>query len=104
MKPKGAKEIFRLVAPEFGKVDNKTVGAWLALTEPLVSRRAFGGLHGQALAFLAAHRMKVAGVGCGDESLKPETDKIGAMKRAGVASFSEGSVSLSLNHSAAEPS
>ena len=103
MKDKDHLAVFRLAAAEFKEVPDKTVRAWFALTEPLVSKRVFGSLHGQALAFLTAHRMKLAGAGdAGDPHTSEQMDKIGKLKRAGVASISEGKVSVSLSHSAAE--
>ena len=93
-------EIFRTLAPAFSEVPGETVNAWIALTEPLVGRRVFGGLHSQALALLTAHRMEMSGLGCAEPGMDGQIGKIGALKRAGVASFSEGQTSISLSHGA----
>ena len=100
MKTPNVLETFRVIAPEFEKTTNKTVNAWITLTEPLVSKRRFGSLHTQALAFLTAHRMKMSGVDLKDENTKEQLDKIGILMRSGVGSFSEGQTSISLNHNA----
>ena len=100
MKTLNVLETFRTIAPEFEKTPNKTVNAWIALTEPLVSKRRFGNLHTQALALLTAHRMKMSGLDCKDPHIKEQLGKIGGLLRAGVASFKEGQASISLNHSA----
>ena len=86
-----ALEIFRVVAVEFAKEDDATVGLWLNLTAPLVSRKRFGEVYGQALALLTAHRMKTAGVGSesgGGESDLGDIGGVGAAFR--VASYSSG--------------
>ena len=90
--------VFRIVAPEFAELPNRTVSLWIGLTEPLVSRRRFGSLHTQALAFLTAHRIKISGLDCKDPHIKEQLGKIGSLMRAGVASFKEGQTSISLNH------
>lgn len=82
-----ALRIFRTVATEFEDVSNKTVKNWIALTEPLISKRVFGDLYEQAVALLTAHRMKMAG--CGDDSLGTVGDSMR------VGSYSEGETSIS---------
>ena len=96
-----ALEIFRVVAVEFAKEDDATVGLWLNLTAPLVSRKRFGEVYGQALALLTAHRMKTAGVGSesgGGESDLGDIGGVGAAFR--VASYSSGGESISFNSGA----
>ena len=95
-------DVFRVVAPAFSEVPDETLSTWISLTEPLVGRRVFGGLHAQALALLTAHRMEMSGLGCKDPHLEGQLGKIGGLKRAGVASFSEGQTSISLNHGASQ--
>ena len=99
MKTPSVLATFRMIAPEFEKTHNKIVNAWIALTEPLVSKKRFGNLYIQALAFLTAHRMKMSGMDIQDEKTKEQLDKIGILLRSGVGSFSEGQTSISLNHS-----
>lgn len=87
--------IFRLVAPEFDQVTDDTLGTWLSLCKPLISKRKFGALYDQALALLAAHRMKLSG------KYEPEeTAAIQSIANSGrVASYTEGQVSVSFNSS-----
>lgn len=80
--------VLRTIAPEFLDVSDDVVETWLELTEPLVSKNAFGAAYEQAVAYLTAHRMKMAGLG--EESLFGT-----AIDRAGVASYTEGSTSVS---------
>jgi hypothetical protein len=88
---------FRMLAPEFADISEADVTAWFALCAPLVSAKRFGKLHPQALALLAAHRMKLAGAGPAAQS------DIGAIavaaRAAGLASVSEGEVSASFSSS-----
>lgn len=87
--------IFRLVAPEFDQVTDDTLGTWLSLCKPLIRKRKFGALYDQALALLAAHRMKLSG------KYEPEeTAAIQSIANSGrVASYTEGQVSVSFNSS-----
>lgn len=82
-----ALEIFRMIASEFQEVADKTVTNWIELSKPLISERKFGNTYQQALALLAAHKMKMAGLG--DIS----TGKIDDALR--VSSYSEGETSIS---------
>ena len=93
-----ALRVFRILAPEFGAVDNGTVTAWMELTAPFVGKRRFLNLWAQALALLAAHRMKLAnaGVAAEDDPLK-EVGDIGAGNLMRVTSFSEGETSVGFN-------
>ena len=95
-----ALNVFRLVASEFDGVDDETVCLWFDLTAPLVSRKLFGKLYDQAVALLAAHRMKLSGKyedvsGEGGEGMQ-----IGSIADTlRVSSYSEGSTSVSFNNS-----
>ncbi|MDR1687278.1 MAG: DUF4054 domain-containing protein [Clostridiales bacterium] len=88
--------IFRLIAPEFSEADDSTVETWINLSAPLVSKKRFGKLYFQALALLAAHRMKM---NTGGESSSAGTDSqaIAAARSLHVASFSEGETSISFD-------
>lgn len=63
MAERSAIQIFRIIAPEFKDVPDTEVEAMLELCEPLVSKRRFGRVYNQALALLAAHRLKLSGKG-----------------------------------------
>jgi len=89
---------FQILAPEFKDVDEATVNAWIALTEPLVSRRVFRNLHKQALALLTAHRMKLAQVGAAPPDPLEEIGNINLGNFMRVASYNEGKTAISFNH------
>ena len=95
--------IFRMVAPEFRDIKDKQVKEWMELCSPLVSQRRFGRLHDKALAFLTAHRMKMAAVGV-EQRDDPLHDigniSMGNLMRVG--SLSEGSVSVGFNTNTAQ--
>ncbi|MBQ7445916.1 MAG: DUF4054 domain-containing protein [Clostridia bacterium] len=84
-------QIFRAVAGEFSEVTDANVLTWIELTAPLISEKRFGKLYNQALAYLTAHRMKLAGEG--DKSTGTVDDGLR------VASYSEGGVSISYSTS-----
>ena len=88
MAERSAIQIFRIIAPEFKDVPDTEVEAMLELCEPLVSKRRFGRVYNQALALLAAHRLKLSGKG---------QDMIGGGLGFGLASVSEGSTNVSFN-------
>lgn len=92
--------IFRILAAEFASVEDNTVLQWIDLTVPMVSRKQFGTLYEQAVALLAAHRMKIAG--CGEEQSSKDGDlQLGIGDTLRVSSYSEGETSISFNNSAA---
>lgn len=88
-----ALEAFRLTAAEFKGETDETVQKWMELAEPLLNKKRFGSLYPQALALLAAHKMKLAGLG---ENPLEDVPLTGA---GGVASYSEGGVSVSYSAS-----
>ena len=63
MEDSKALEILRTIAPEFKAVSDEEAQKFLDLCAPLVSKSRFGKLYDQALALLAAHRMKLSGLG-----------------------------------------
>ena len=56
-------EIIRLTAEEFKDVSDDTLGKWLEIVRPMVSKKQFGKLYEQALAYLVCHKLKMAGFG-----------------------------------------
>ena len=96
-----ALEIFRVVAAEFGTVDDAAGNMWLILTAPLVSRKRFGAVYGQALALLTAHRMKAAGAGSEPGGGESGLGYIGGVGAAfNIASYASGGESVSFNSGA----
>lgn len=88
---KTAVDVLKLIAPEFKTTSDDDIQTWIDLAEPYVSEKVFGKLYTQALAYLAAHLMKMSGLG--DTS----TGTVGDSMR--VASVSEGNTSVSFNTS-----
>lgn len=88
-------EIIRNTMNEFDKVPDDKVRIFISLVESLISRKKFGKMYEQALAYMAAHKMKLSGLG---------STTIGGTigDTIGLSSISEGetSVSFSNNQSA----
>lgn len=83
--------LLRTIAPEFEELEDTVLQTWLDLTQPLVSKSAFGAAYEQAVAYLAAHRMKMAGLG--------KEGAFGSLAdRTGVVSYSEGATSVSFGN------
>ena len=83
-------EIIRKTMEEFADVPDDTVQAFISLAEPLISKKRFRKLYPQALAYLAAHKMKMSGLG--------KTIGIGTI---GLSSVSEGETSVSFSNNQA---
>ncbi len=83
--------VFRIVSTEFSGSSDEDVTTWLELTTPFVNEKVFGKLYSQALAYLTAHRMKVAGLG--DDTYGSISDTLR------VSSFTEGEAAISFNTS-----
>ena len=83
-------ETFRMMAAEFQRVPDETVEQWITLAGPLVSKKRFGPLYVQAVALLAAHKMKLAGFGGDGMEGIP-------VNGGGVSSYTEGGTSVSFN-------
>ncbi len=86
-----AQEIIKIVGEEFKDVDDEVIDQWVEIFAPMVSKKQFGKLYEQALAFLICHKMKIAGLG--------ETTIGGDLSAAAngfsVASVSDGGSSIS---------
>ena len=79
-------EIFRLVATEFSEVEDEEVEKWMELAKPFVSKKKFGNTYDHAIAYLTAHKLKMAGKG--DNTMGKVDDALR------VSSFSEGDASI----------
>ncbi len=86
-------EIIRTAMTEFAEVEDNTVKVFISLTEPLISRKRFGKLYQQALAYLSAHKMKMSGLG---KSIGAGNGTIG--DTIGLSSVSEGETSVSFSN------
>lgn len=90
-----ALDILRTIAPEFKAVSDEQVQKFLELCVPLVSKSRFGKLYDQALALLAAHRMKLSGLGVSVAG--GSSGEGGAAAGFQLASVAEASVNVSFN-------
>lgn len=87
-------ETIRKTMEEFADVPDDTVQTFISLAEPLISKKRFGKLYPQALAYLAAHKMKMSGLG--------KTIGIGTIgDTIGLSSVSEGETSVSFSNNQA---
>lgn len=87
-------EIIRKTMNEFEEVPDETIQDFISLAEPLISTKRFGKLYSQALAYLAAHKMKMSGLG--------KTIGIGTIgDTIGLSSVSEGETSVSFSNNQA---
>lgn len=87
-------EIIRNTMNEFAEVPDETIHTFISLAEPLVSKKRFGKMYQQALAYLAAHKMKMSGFG--------KTIGIGTIgDTIGLSSVSEGETSVSFSNNQA---
>ena len=87
-------EIIKKTMSEFAEVEDDIIKTFISLAEPLISQKRFGKLYQQALAYLAAHKMKMSGLG---KSVGAGT--IG--DTIGLSSVSEGETSVSFSNSQA---
>lgn len=85
-----ATEIIRLIGKEFAGISNDILEKWIEVTRPMVSRKQFGKLYEQALAYLVCHKLKMSGYG---ENPLGELGTIGT--GFAVGSVSEGGSSIS---------
>lgn len=83
-------DIVRLIGAEFAAVKDEDLAKWIEICRPMVSKKQFGELYEQALAYLVCHKLKMAGKG---ESPLGELGTIGI--GFAVGSVSEGGSSIS---------
>lgn len=83
---KNALRIFRIIATEFSDIADEEILKWIELAKPFVSKKKFGNTYDHALAYLAAHKLKMAGYG--DTTMGKVDDALR------VSSFSEGDASI----------
>lgn len=83
-------EIIHLIGTEFATVSEENIVKWIEVCRPMVSKKQFGKLYEQALAYLVCHKLKMAGHG---ENPLGELGSIGI--GFAVGSVSEGGSSIS---------
>lgn len=91
-----AVQIIRLIGPEFNGTDDEAVGQWLEIVRPMISKKQFGKLYEQALAYLVCHKMKMSGLG---ENPLGDIGSIGIGLAVGSVSEGGSSISFSTNQS-----
>lgn len=89
-----AHEIIRFIGSEFRDVDYDDIETWIEIVRPMVSRKKFGNLYEQALAYLVCHKLKMVGLG---ESPLGDMGKIGSTFNVGSVSEGGSSVSFGVN-------
>lgn len=90
--------IVRIVAPEYKDKTDNDLRIWIEIAEPYISEIQYGKLYPQALAYLTAHKMSLNA----PEETEAQGEKIdiSVKNTMNVASFSEGSTSISFNNAA----
>ena len=83
-------EIIRLIGSEFACIESVDLQKWIDVVRPMVSRKQFGKLYEQAIAYLVCHKLKMAGHG---ENPLGDIGTIGT--GFAVGSVSEGGSSIS---------
>lgn len=89
-------EIIRLMGGEFKSVADDVIEQWIEIVRPMVSKKQFGKLYEQGLAYLVCHKLKMAGLG--DNPLG-ELGAIGLGLTVGSVSEGGSSVSFGANQS-----
>lgn len=89
-------EIIRLMGGEFESVADDVIEQWIEIVRPMVSKKQFGNLYEQGLAYLVCHKLKMAGLG--DNPLG-ELGAIGLGLTVGSVSEGGSSVSFGANQS-----
>lgn len=91
-----ALEMIRVIGTEFtGDCTDEYLEQWIEIVKPMVSKKQFGKLYEQGIAYLVCHKLKMAGLGknpLGDEF---NMSSLGF----GVSSVSEGGSSISFGAS-----
>lgn len=89
-------EYIRLIGKEFSAVKDSELELWVEMLRPMVSKKQFGKLYEQALAYLVCHKMKMAGNG---ENPLGDMGAIGIGFAVGSVSEGGSSISFGANQS-----
>ena len=79
-------QYIRLIGKEFVSLTDAELHLWVEMVRPMVSRKQFGKLYEQAIAYLVCHKLKMAGYGDSSYGTVGDTLRIG--------SYSEGETSI----------
>lgn len=89
-------DIIGMIGTEFSLLDEGYLEEWIEICRPMVSKKQFGKLYEQALAYLVCHKLKLAGNG--ESPLGGELGNLSALGFS-VSSVSEGGSSISFGAS-----
>lgn len=82
-----ALEIFRLIAEEFQDIAEEKIEQYMKLFSCQISKKRFGATYEQALAYLTAHKLKMAGQGNLENGTIADSLRVG--------SYAEGETNIS---------
>ena len=89
-------EYIRLIGAEFNSLTDEKLMLWVDMIRPMVSKKQFGNLYEQALAYLVCHKLKMAGNGANPLG---ELGAIGIGFAVGSVSEGGSSISFGANQS-----
>ncbi len=88
--------IIRVIGEEFNDINDTTLEKWIEIVSPMVSKKQFGKLYEQAIAYLVCHKLKLSGAG---ENPLGELGAIGVGFSIGSVSEGGSSISFGANQS-----
>ena len=89
-------QYIRLIGKEFISLTDAELHLWVEMVRPMVSRKQFGKLYEQAIAYLVCHKLKMAGYG---ENPLGDMGAIGIGFAVGSVSEGGSSISFGANQS-----
>jgi len=89
-------EIIRLIGKEFVAISDDDLYKWIEIVRPMVSKKQFGKLYEQGIAYLVCHKLKMAGHG---ENPLGDVGTIGIGFAVGSVSEGGSSISFGANQS-----
>lgn len=89
-------QYIRLIGKEFVSLTDAELHLWVEMVRPMVSRKQFGKLYEQAIAYLVCHKLKMAGYG---ENPLGDMGAIGIGFAVGSVSEGGSSISFGANQS-----
>ena len=89
-------DYIRMIGPEFNSLPDDALEMWCEMVRPMVSKKQFGKLYEQAMAYLVCHKLKMAGHGANPLG---ELGKIGVGFAVGSVSEGGSSISFGANSS-----
>lgn len=88
--------IIRVIGEEFNDINDTTLEKWIEIVSPMVSKKQFGKLYEQAIAYIVCHKLKLSGAG---ENPLGELGAIGVGFSIGSVSEGGSSISFGANQS-----